>query len=50
MFPTRLHILAAAIVCVSVAACAREQAPSYDADSSTNALVRLLREGRGRPA
>ena len=27
-----------------------EEAPSYDADSSTNALVRLLREGRGRPA
>ena len=28
-----------------------EQAPEYDdADSSTNALVRLLREGRGRPA
>jgi glucose-6-phosphate isomerase len=27
-----------------------EQAPAYDADSSTNALVRLLREGRGRPA
>ncbi|SFN82218.1 glucose-6-phosphate isomerase [Geodermatophilus obscurus] len=25
-------------------------APEYDADSSTNALVRLLREGRGRPA
>ncbi|HYO37110.1 MAG TPA: glucose-6-phosphate isomerase [Geodermatophilus sp.] len=27
-----------------------EQAPGYDADSSTNELVRLLREGRGRPA
>jgi glucose-6-phosphate isomerase len=27
-----------------------EQAPEYDADSSTNTLVRLLREGRGRPA
>jgi glucose-6-phosphate isomerase len=27
-----------------------DQAPEYDADSSTNALVRLLREGRGRPA
>ncbi|GAB3347458.1 glucose-6-phosphate isomerase [Modestobacter lapidis] len=27
-----------------------EQAPTYDADSSTNALIRLLREGRGRPA
>jgi glucose-6-phosphate isomerase len=27
-----------------------EPAPEYDADSSTNALVRLLREGRGRPA
>jgi glucose-6-phosphate isomerase len=27
-----------------------DQAPQYDADSSTNALVRLLREGRGRPA
>jgi glucose-6-phosphate isomerase len=27
-----------------------EQAPAYDSDSSTNALVRLLREGRGRPA
>jgi glucose-6-phosphate isomerase len=25
-------------------------APDYDADSSTNTLVRLLREGRGRPA
>src|SRR5688572_21799591 len=25
-------------------------APDYDSDSSTNALVRLLREGRGRPA
>jgi glucose-6-phosphate isomerase len=24
--------------------------PEYDSDSSTNALVRLLREGRGRPA
>jgi glucose-6-phosphate isomerase len=24
--------------------------PGYDSDSSTNALVRLLREGRGRPA
>jgi glucose-6-phosphate isomerase len=27
-----------------------EQSPDYDSDSSTNALVRLLREGRGRPA
>jgi glucose-6-phosphate isomerase len=27
-----------------------DQAPDYDSDSSTNALVRLLREGRGRPA
>jgi glucose-6-phosphate isomerase len=27
-----------------------EGAPEYDSDSSTNALVRLLREGRGRPA
>lgn len=27
-----------------------EQPPEYDSDSSTNALVRLLREGRGRPA
>jgi glucose-6-phosphate isomerase len=27
-----------------------ERAPDYDSDSSTNALVRLLREGRGRPA
>ena len=27
-----------------------DQAPQYDADSSTNALVCLLREGRGRPA
>ena len=27
-----------------------EGAPEYDADSSTNALVRYLREGRGRPA
>ncbi|SNS19232.1 glucose-6-phosphate isomerase [Geodermatophilus pulveris] len=27
-----------------------EAAPEYDADSSTDALVRLLREGRGRPA
>jgi len=27
-----------------------EGAPDYDSDSSTNALVRLLREGRGRPA
>jgi glucose-6-phosphate isomerase len=26
-----------------------ESAPDYDSDSSTNALVRLLREGRGRP-
>jgi glucose-6-phosphate isomerase len=26
------------------------QAPDYDSDSSTNALVRLLREERGRPA
>ncbi len=27
-----------------------ESAPEYDSDSSTNTLVRLLREGRGRPA
>jgi glucose-6-phosphate isomerase len=27
-----------------------EQAPEYDSDSSTNALVRYLRTGRGRPA
>jgi glucose-6-phosphate isomerase len=27
-----------------------EAAPDYDSDSSTNALVKLLREGRGRPA
>jgi glucose-6-phosphate isomerase len=27
-----------------------ESAPAYDSDSSTNALVKLLREGRGRPA
>jgi glucose-6-phosphate isomerase len=27
-----------------------EGAPDYDSDSSTNALVRLLREGRDRPA
>jgi glucose-6-phosphate isomerase len=27
-----------------------ESAPDYDSDSSTNALVRLLREERGRPA
>jgi glucose-6-phosphate isomerase len=27
-----------------------EGAPDYDSDSSTNTLVRLLREGRGRPA
>jgi glucose-6-phosphate isomerase len=27
-----------------------EDAPAYDSDSSTNTLVRLLREGRGRPA
>jgi glucose-6-phosphate isomerase len=27
-----------------------EEAPGYDADSSTDELVRLLREGRGRPA
>jgi glucose-6-phosphate isomerase len=27
-----------------------EGAPDYDSDSSTNALVRLLREGSGRPA
>jgi glucose-6-phosphate isomerase len=27
-----------------------EQAPDYDADSSTNALLRYLREGSGRPA
>jgi glucose-6-phosphate isomerase len=26
-----------------------EAAPAYDSDSSTNALIRLLREGRGRP-
>jgi glucose-6-phosphate isomerase len=26
-----------------------ESAPEYDSDSSTNALVRLLRNGRGRP-
>jgi glucose-6-phosphate isomerase len=26
-----------------------ERAPEYDSDSSTDALVRLLREGRGRP-
>ena len=26
-----------------------EAAPDYDSDSSTDALVRLLREGRGRP-
>jgi glucose-6-phosphate isomerase len=26
------------------------QVPDYDSDSSTNTLVRLLREGRGRPA
>jgi glucose-6-phosphate isomerase len=26
-----------------------ERAPDYDSDSSTDALVRLLREGRGRP-
>ena len=29
---------------------AERAAPDYDSDSSTNALVRLLREGRGRPA
>jgi glucose-6-phosphate isomerase len=27
-----------------------EAPPEYDSDSSTNALLRLLREGRGRPA
>jgi glucose-6-phosphate isomerase len=27
-----------------------EEPPAYDSDSSTNALVRLLRQGRGRPA
>jgi glucose-6-phosphate isomerase len=27
-----------------------EQPPAYDSDSSTNALVRLLRQERGRPA
>jgi glucose-6-phosphate isomerase len=27
-----------------------EQAPEYDSDSSTNALIRYLRQGRGRPA
>jgi glucose-6-phosphate isomerase len=27
-----------------------EQAPDYDSDSSTNTLVRLLREAQGRPA
>jgi glucose-6-phosphate isomerase len=27
-----------------------ESAPEYDSDSSTNALVRYLRAGRGRPA
>ncbi|SDN81144.1 glucose-6-phosphate isomerase [Geodermatophilus sp. DSM 45219] len=27
-----------------------ESAPAYDSDSSTDALVRLLRQGRGRPA
>jgi glucose-6-phosphate isomerase len=27
-----------------------EEPPAYDSDSSTNALVRQLREGRGRPA
>jgi glucose-6-phosphate isomerase len=27
-----------------------ESVPEYDSDSSTDALVRLLREGRGRPA
>jgi glucose-6-phosphate isomerase len=27
-----------------------DEAPAYDADSSTNALVELLREGRGRQA
>jgi glucose-6-phosphate isomerase len=27
-----------------------EQPPDYDSDSSTNTLVRLLREGQGRPA
>lgn len=30
MFATRLYILATAIVCVAIAACAREQAPLYD--------------------
>jgi glucose-6-phosphate isomerase len=27
-----------------------DDAPAYDADSSTNALIRMLREDRGRPA
>jgi glucose-6-phosphate isomerase len=27
-----------------------EEAPEYDSDPSTNALIRYLREGRGRPA
>ena len=27
-----------------------EGAPDYDSDSSTDALIRLLREERGRPA
>jgi glucose-6-phosphate isomerase len=27
-----------------------EQAPEYDSDSSTNELVRLLRQEQGRPA
>jgi N-acyl-D-aspartate/D-glutamate deacylase len=30
MLTTRLHVLAAAIVCVAFAACARDQAPPYD--------------------
>src|SRR5687768_18144591 len=30
MLTTRLHVLGSAIVCVAFAACAREQAPSYD--------------------
>jgi glucose-6-phosphate isomerase len=27
-----------------------DEVPSYDSDSSTNELIRLLRERRGRPA